>query len=62
VKIDRIADDLLNVSVTKNGTPVDFESDSAGIGSSMLDEICLDWQLGCDRNQVKLEANLPVKL
>ncbi|MEN9608437.1 MAG: hypothetical protein RLZZ06_368 [Actinomycetota bacterium] len=62
VKIDRIADDLLNVTVTNNGTPVDFESDSAGIGSSMLDEICLDWQLGGDRNQVKLEANLPVKL
>ena len=62
VTIDRLQDDLVGIQVTNNGKPVILYNDSAGIGSEMLDEICLNWSLGSERNQVTLVANLPVKL
>lgn len=62
VEIDRIQDDLLTVLVTNDGKPVETNEDAAGIGTEMLDEICLSWELSSDRGQVKLSAKLPVKL
>jgi signal transduction histidine kinase len=61
VKIDRVADDLLHISVTNNGSaPV--PNGEPGIGSEMLNEICLSWKLFADKNLVHLVAELPVKL
>jgi two-component sensor histidine kinase len=61
VTIDRISDDLLTVEVTNNGrSPKD--DDRTGIGSEMLDEVCLHWELITEKKQVRLVAELPIKL
>jgi signal transduction histidine kinase len=62
VVIDRVTDDLLQITVTNDGRPVESRSLSSGIGSEMLDEICLSWDLTSDRSGVSLVAELPVKL
>jgi len=61
VLIDRIEDDLLVLEVTNNGTPPK-DSPEAGIGSEMLDEVCLAWELSSEKRQVVLRAELPVAL
>ena len=62
VDIDRVADDLLHVRVQNNGIAAEIQTDSSGIGSEMLDEICLTWELVSDKSGVTLSADLPVKL
>ena len=62
VDIDRVADDLLHVRVQNNGIAAEIQTDSSGIGSEMLDEICLTWELVSDKSGVTLCADLPVKL
>ena len=61
IDIDRIADDILKVDVYNNGKSLS-NSDTSGIGSEMLDEICLHWELKSERKGVRLTAELPVKL
>jgi signal transduction histidine kinase len=61
VLIDRVADDLLVLDVSNNGHPPKT-TDQAGIGSEMLNEICLSWSLTTDKKRVHLRAELPVKL
>ena len=61
VVIDRTADDSLSIEVTNNGRELAKEID-LGIGSEMLNEICLDWNLAQEKNQVRLTAELAVKL
>jgi hypothetical protein len=62
VSIDRIDDDLLRIEVSNNGTPPRKGENTQGIGSELMDEICLNWSLEGNRNQVLLVAELPVKL
>jgi two-component sensor histidine kinase len=61
VVIDRTADDSLSIEVTNNGRELANEIDF-GIGSEMLNEICLGWNLAQEKNQVRLTAELAVKL
>jgi len=61
VMIDRIEDDLLVLEATNNGTPPK-DSPEAGIGSKMLDEVCLAWKLSSEKRKVVLRAELPVVL
>jgi signal transduction histidine kinase len=62
VSIDRIDDDLLRIEVSNNGTPPSKGESTQGIGSDLMDEICLNWSLEGNRKQVLLVAELPVKL
>jgi hypothetical protein len=62
VEIDRLSDDLLHVVVTNDGAQPKSQNVEPGIGSEMLDEICLDWKLTSDEKSVVLKANLPIKL
>lgn len=62
VKVDRISDDLLHIEVENNGAPPPKRTETQGIGSDLLDEICLRWQLEADKKRVRLVAELPVKL
>ena len=61
VFIDRTEDDILQLEITNNGTPPESKR-TVGIGSEMLDEVCIRWRLQSDRKQVRLLAELPVKL
>lgn len=61
VLIDRIEDDLLVLEVTNNGTPPKGPT-QAGIGSEMLNEVCLAWTLTSENRKVVLRAELPVAL
>jgi two-component sensor histidine kinase len=62
ISIDRIADDLLRIEVSNNGAPPSKGETTQGIGSDLLDEICLTWSREGNRKQVQLIAELPVKL
>ena len=62
VVIDRINDDLLRIEVANNGAPPNKGESAQGIGSDLMDEICLNWSLEGNRKQVLLVAELPVKL
>jgi hypothetical protein len=62
VSIDRVTDDLLNVAVINNGSAPRVKEQQQGIGSDMLDEICLSWSLDVVKKKVRLVAELPVKL
>lgn len=59
--IDRVEDDVFSIEVTNNGKPPadDF---AFGIGSEMLNEICLTWSLITGKKGVQLEAELAVRL
>jgi len=59
--IDRTQDDILFIEVTNNGKPL-ADNFGVGIGSEMLNEICLSWSLTSDKKTVRLAAELPVKL
>lgn len=61
IVVDRISDDMLQIEVSNNGTPPKHVPNQ-GIGSEMLNEICLNWELLHDRKSVRLVAELPVKL
>ena len=61
VLIDREQDDVLRIEITNNGSPPDPKRGS-GIGSEMLDEVCISWRLYSDKELVRLSAELPVKL
>jgi hypothetical protein len=61
VFIDRTEDDILRVEITNNGNPPETAR-SKGIGSEMLDEVCISWNLHFNKKQVRLSAELPVKL
>jgi len=60
IDIDRLEDDLLRVEITNNGIPLRSQ-EKPGIGSEMLDEICLNWNIQNDGKKVRLVANLPVR-
>jgi signal transduction histidine kinase len=62
VFIDRVVDDLLEVSVTNDGSTPKSSTILPGIGSEMLDEICLSWSLEGKAPKVKLSATLPLAL
>lgn len=61
VSIDRELDDLLTIRVWNNGTTPDAKN-RIGIGSEMLNEVCLRWNLSGTRGDVTLLAELPVGL
>ena len=61
VTIDREHDDLLTIEVWNNGTAPDSK-DRIGIGSEMMNEVCLRWKLSGSRGDVTLLAELPVSL
>jgi signal transduction histidine kinase len=61
VTIDREQDDLLTISVWNNGTEPEPTA-ATGIGSEMLNEVCVRWQLTGTRGDVTLFAELPVGL
>jgi signal transduction histidine kinase len=60
IEIDRLEDDLLRVDITNNGIPLRSQ-EKPGIGSEMLDEICLNWAIENVGKKVQLVANLPVR-
>lgn len=61
IKIDRIEDDLLQVEIHNDGI-APRSKENPGIGSNMLDEICLRWSLSGKSKQVLLYAELPVRV
>lgn len=60
IEVDRLEDDLLTVEISNDGIPL-RPQETAGIGSEMLDEICLNWVLENSGKRVRLLANLPVR-
>jgi glucose-6-phosphate-specific signal transduction histidine kinase len=60
IEIDRVEDDLLTLEITNDGIPLRTR-ETSGIGSEMLDEICLNWSLENSGKKVRLYANLPVR-
>lgn len=61
LEIDRVEDDLIHIEVSNNGISARAK-DRQGIGSSMLDEICLNWSLTNKSKRVYLTADLPIQL
>ena len=62
VLLDRKDDDMLIIEVTNNGKPLS-ESGNSGIGSEMLNEVCLKWELSTyKKDLVRLKAQLPIQL
>lgn len=61
VTIDRDEDDLLTIKVWNNGTAPN-RKDRVGIGSEMMNEVCLRWTLTGTKGDVSLLAELPVSL
>ena len=62
ISIDRLQDDLLEVTVTNDGTTPKGADLRQGIGSEMLNEICLSWSLEGKSPKVRLSASLPLAL
>jgi two-component sensor histidine kinase len=62
VSIARLEDDLLEVTVTNDGTTPKGADLRQGIGSEMLNEICLSWSLEGKSPKVRLSASLPLAL
>lgn len=62
VTIDRITDDVLHVEVVNNGSAPSKKSETSGIGSNLLDEVCLSWKLAADKKGTSLVAELPIRL
>ena len=61
IEIDRVEDDLIQIEVMNDGIS-SRAKEPRGIGSSMLDEICLTWSLTNRSKRVYLNAELPVRL
>ncbi len=61
IDIDRIEDDLIQIEVVNDGI-ASRAKERKGIGSSMLDEICLNWSLTNKSKLVYLSAELPIQL
>lgn len=61
IAIDRIQDDLIQVEISNDGISA-LSKEKQGIGSSMLNEICLNWSLTNKAKRVILSANLPFQL
>lgn len=61
IDIDRVEDDLIHIQVINDGISARAK-DRKGIGSSMLDEICLHWSLTNRSKRVYLTADLPIQL
>ncbi len=61
IEIDRVEDDLIHVQVVNDGILAKIQ-ERQGIGSSMLDEICLNWSLTNKAKRVYLTAELPIQL
>jgi hypothetical protein len=61
VTIEREVDDLISIKVWNNGSAPDGK-DRVGIGSEMMNEVCLRWKLSGTRSDVTLLAELPVSL
>jgi signal transduction histidine kinase len=59
--IDRTEDDILQVEISNNGSQP-AEDKSVGIGTEMLNDVCINWHLTSERKLVRLFAELPVKL
>lgn len=59
--IEREVDDLISITVWNNGAAPDGK-DRVGIGSEMMNEVCLRWKLSGSRGDVTLLAELPVSL
>lgn len=61
IQIDRIENDLLEIEISNDGiAPKSMEE--PGIGSNLLDEICLSWNLSGKSKRVVLNAKLPVRI
>jgi two-component sensor histidine kinase len=61
IDIDRIEDDLLHIEISNDGISP-RNSGMPGIGSQMLDEICLCWELVSKTRTVILFADLPIRI
>ena len=61
VTIEREVDDLISITVWNNGSAPDGKA-RVGIGSEMMNEVCLRWKLSGTRGDVTLLAELPVSL
>jgi two-component sensor histidine kinase len=62
ISIDRVDDDVLQIEAVNNGKPGSRSSNRKGIGSELLDEVCLSWELTQNRKKVRLFAELAIKL
>lgn len=61
VKVDRELDDVLTIDVWNNGDAPQSNK-SSGIGTEMLQEVCLRWRLTGGKGSVRLLAELPIGL
>ena len=61
ILIDRVEDDTLHIEISNDGI-APRTREKPGIGSSMLDEICLNWYLEAKSRKVTLVADLPVRV
>lgn len=61
ISIDRIEDDVLHIEITNDGISP-RPNEKPGIGSSMLNEICMKWFLTTKSKRVCLVADLPVAI
>ena len=63
IEIDREADDMIDFVAKNNGTPI-RDDITKGTGSSMLDELTVEWNLTQDNRLGKtvLRASIPVSL
>lgn len=63
IKIDRSSDELLIIQASNDGRPV-AKSVVSGVGSTMLDDLTLNWSLTNNRalGRTVLEAKLPISI
>ncbi len=59
IKLDRIKDDILEVEISNDGYKP-LRDQTPGLGSQMLDELTLSWQLNTNKNLTTLKATVPI--
>ncbi len=60
ITIDRQQDDLLDLRVSNDGSPVN-QNHTSGLGSAMIDELTLDWSIKSQNGQTTLVAVIPLQ-
>ena len=58
IKLDRIQDDILKIEIENDGFKA--INPTPGLGSQMLDELTLHWDLENQNNKVTLKAEVPI--
>jgi two-component sensor histidine kinase len=59
IKLDRIKDDILEIEISNDGYKP-LRDQTPGLGSQLLDELTLSWQLNTNKNLTTLKATVPI--